>query len=526
MNNRNHLDATEILNISAILVEQFGEFKFENDKTLKELFNIEDISFWDLFTSELAQTHLPIVLSSSKKSNKLYNLLQFTYSRLKSNFKNRLLKFKTQKNKNIGYDDNVILCLGFTNQSYKDILVPIVNNLSDNSSYSILIISDKSLPSIIESIPNNCSFKTIWEYLDYNQYLKIQVVQKKINKIIKYLYESKFIDKLIPVNHLTYKLQYKKVFKWLFFIYIPNILAYVIIARHVLYTIKPKIILTPDSSDPKARSYTIQAGYFNIPSLSIQFGLLGEEAVEWRFLSTDMVAVWGEFSKRALLNHQILSNKINITGSPRYDYKSNSEFKKNKIKKSDFNIDNDQKMILLASSYSSKSLENLSLPNTLDIMKKDIFSIINNISNCVLVIKPHPSENIKHTKSLYKGLNKILIVEKNIDIRELIDICDIFISFGSTATIDALVLNKIAICPVYPGWTFSDYFKNSGSTLNPTNKEDLKNLLYLLSQNIFDQTELNKLIYNRNIFLEDQIFSNDSRSTNRIEELIYKMLKV
>ena len=73
MSSDKKLDVIEALNYSANLVQKFGEYKFENGKSLVELLTINGISFWDLITSELAQTHFPIVLSTKRRNHKKFN---------------------------------------------------------------------------------------------------------------------------------------------------------------------------------------------------------------------------------------------------------------------------------------------------------------------------------------------------------------------------------------------------------------------------------------------------------------------
>ena len=168
LNKKQHLDAIEILNESASLVESFGKYKFENGKNLIELLTIDDISFWDLFTSELAQTHLPLVLASDKNTSRKIDNFSFYYSILKAFVKYKIKKFQFPKKSFSNIKGDTILCLGFTNQSYRDIMTSIVGNLAHNSSYNVIVISDSKLPSITATITQNSSFIINWQFLDDN----------------------------------------------------------------------------------------------------------------------------------------------------------------------------------------------------------------------------------------------------------------------------------------------------------------------------------------------------------------------
>ena len=41
---------------------------------------------------------------------------------------------------------------------------------------------------------------------------------------------------------------------------------------------------------------------------------------------------------------------------------------------------------------------------------------------------------------------------------------------------DALISGKLIICPVFPGWIWSDLFKNTGATLVPTSAAEIGNI--------------------------------------------------
>jgi hypothetical protein len=72
-------------------------------------------------------------------------------------------------------------------------------------------------------------------------------------------------------------------------------------------------------------------------------------------------------------------------------------------------------------------------------MKTAIFEAAKKTRGIVLVIKPHTQENVGQTRALVGDAENIIFAERDSDIRHLIMTCDAFISFGSTATIDALI---------------------------------------------------------------------------------------
>jgi hypothetical protein len=270
--------------------------------------------------------------------------------------------------------------------------------------------------------------------------------------------------------------------------------------------------------------FSFLANKYNVPSLDIQFGLAGEEAVEWRFLLSDKVAVWGDSSKEAILKQKISENKIVLTGSPRYDLLIQPDLKKILTKKKFLNIPSTAKIVLLASTYHFKKTNHADI-SVLKEMQISISEAIKKTDNIILIVKPHPHENVKETRAFFSKSKKIIFVNKDSDIRELIHLCDVFISYGSTTTIDALIAKKLIICPIFPGWSFSsDIFRDSGVSLNPVSKEEILSLFKSISDNSFLLIK-EKLSFSRHLFLKNYIKNYNEPAAKNISELVYQMLK-
>ena len=60
---------------------------------------------------------------------------------------------------------------------------------------------------------------------------------------------------------------------------------------------------------------------------------------------------------------------------------------------------------------------------------------------------------------------------------------DIFISFGSTATIDALIAGKPVIYPAFKGWPFCEFFEKTKAVFSPKTTKELNNLIAKLLTN-------------------------------------------
>ena len=116
----------------------------------------------------------------------------------------------------------------------------------------------------------------------------------------------------------------------------------------------------------------------------------------------------------------------------------------------------------MASTYEDKAHEKFAQNQILKNMKSSIFKNLQKFQMFTYWLS-HPHENIDETKSLIKNKkNNIMILHKNEDIRELIRICDIFISFASSSMIDALIAKNYVFVQC-----FLDGLTVMGIVLNP-----------------------------------------------------------
>ena len=151
-----------------------------------------------------------------------------------------------------------------------------------------------------------------------------------------------------------------------------------------------------------------------------------------------------------------------------------------------------------------------------------VFAAADQTPQIFLIVKPHPVENVRKTRALLGKSQNIIFAEPQSDIRELTTICDAFVSFGSTATIDALIAGKLTICPIFPGWVFSDLFKEQwGNTGSGIRRGDDKLIQddceWLLSH---DKRRLEPA---RQAFLKRWVYRTDGMAAARVEALALKL---
>jgi hypothetical protein len=509
------------LNHSADLVKKFGDYRFTNGLTIGEILTIDEVSYWDLITAELAHFHLPQVFLSKKGYVSFFDtikpiLLRFKYSL------SRARKKKIAKNdlKNLN-NSSYIAFLGFSNRMYIDILYPLIVDLDE--SVTAVVLTDGPLLSRSEFSVESCEYQSLWNFSTKNTDLSVRNTRRILKSRIRNVEIEELLRQVLNEEDLDYLPNFLLLFRRVFDVYLPVLIDYVVLGRCFVQARRPLMVVSPDTADSRTRVFSILSRRFGIPILDIQFGLSGEEAVEYRFLLSDILAVWGSSSKKAILKQGVEDFRVVVTGSPRHDMLVNRGSTDLSILRNSLGIPSDFKVVLLASTYNFKDKTHVDV-SILEDMQRSISEAVTLTKDVFLIIKPHPHENVFETKTWFSNSDRIVFVEKDADIKKYILLCDAFISYGSTSTIDALIAGKFIVCPIFPGWTFSsDMFRNSGATLTPCSRDEVLRAIQAVSDGTYLEFQY-KVERHRQNFLNDLVFEMDGQSTRRVLDLVSSMI--
>jgi hypothetical protein len=500
---------------SVSITKKWGAFKLPNGKTLNEHFTLNDMPFWEIMSPYIALYEVPQVLSNSATKTTALNYFRPNIALAKRNVLNRIKTIKVRRNFNNTWpEDSVFLFLGFSGYMYRDVLAPVAEYLINEKGGSCLMLHDGSENQSITSSKINS--QSIWKYRDNEIEVEIKYLQKQIKKAVREFQEMNIYHEMINDDDFTLWPKIKNAFNWLFSFHFPLMAPQVVIARHLLKRYPVSLIFSPDLPDPRVRVYALLSRQLNIPLFEVQFGPNGDEGVEWRFNIADRIATWGKNTHQKLLKHGVNSDIISITGTPRHDYmaKKVSNLEILEMRKL-LGIPESVTMILCASTYQQIEYDSLSDPGLLTSMKKAVFEAADQIEGLVLVVKPHPLENVDETKKIIGNFKNIVVVDSKMDIRLLIKTCDAFVGFGTTATVDSLIAKKLTICPSFPGWIWSDLFVESNATIVPRTPGEIVSAFRKVA-NGSSEAEIIKLEFARNKFLEDLAFKCDGSASERI----------
>lgn len=466
-----------VQNDYACLIEHIGKTRHSNGKTLSEILTIDGIPFWDIFAPELAWRHLTTAVAATTLKANLKLLVKPFVLRLKN-----VLHLHPRDHQGCsGWPSGpMLLCLGFTPRMYRDVLQPVVDDLPADGSWRAVVLDEGSVSEPSPN-PSHVLHQSIWQHWGDEPRQRAKVLKKSLWQVESVLKPETIINLLPPeYRHLSQAVQ--TVLYLLFRGYLPLMLPQVALAKHILGKHRPSLVLSPDTSDARTRMYALIGKGMGIPCLEVQFGLAGDESVEWRFFSAHRVAVWGEASKVALLKQSVPEEKILLTGSPRHDVLVRPPRSLVEASRRSLGLTDGRPVILLASTYTDNTHTEYARPEVLQGMKRAIFDMAAKTQEVILVVKPHPHENVEATRKLARVGQNIVFADQGADIRELIITCDAFISFGSTATIDAMIAGKLSICPIFPGWPFSEEFRKSGAVLTPQSPDQLMDIFMQIAE--------------------------------------------
>ena len=207
-----------------------------------------------------------------------------------------------------------------TPNMFKEVIEPICKYLSLNYQFKNIVLTEKrKLAFNFRNSVNEIDIINIWDFWNNETKAFSKDISKKLKIIRNNFLESKNIDIFLKKKNVETREALKLIFN-LFFNYLTvEMIPRFAIAKFMINAHKPKIMLSPDISDSRIRVFNLICKNKMVPTLNIQFGLAGKEAIEWRFAQSDFYSVWGESSKKTLINHGIQKNKIFITGSAKHD---------------------------------------------------------------------------------------------------------------------------------------------------------------------------------------------------------------
>lgn len=239
--------------------------------------------------------------------------------------------------------------------------------------------------------------------------------------------------------------------------------------KTILLYFKPQFLLVNHDVHPEDRLMVLAAKELEIPTIEIQHGIYSSSNPIVTGKEVDFVFVWGKFFKDIYIKQKIKEhNQIQILGYPRSLIK---------LKKS-----NNIKLRTLV--YIGQPFERTR--DELFEVKVDTIKQLQHICGKMglkFSYRPHPSDNVNELK---KKLHNIKFISKREALTKTFLNNEIFISFNSTALIEAALNSRL--CIQLKNFDLkTDDFEKLGICKSYDNIEDLeKEIRSIIKSNYFD----------------------------------------
>ncbi len=496
---------------TAKLVKQWGESPLSSGITLHKTLMWEGVSLWDAIAPIFTLTRLPLYISSEgeyhypswKQSLRLF--IRYWVKRFGSP---KLHLFPHTNNEKFE-QNSAALFLNFQPIFLRETFEASAEILFKHHQIQTVALSEAPQKGLHPFI----SFRSILDYGNSQLNSRLRQHLKNWNST-----QKKLLQELPSIINQTGPLWpfLKNEFKWFIHCEIPKLLKYLILAEHILKEIQPRIIISPDDTDPRTRLYTSLARNLKIPSLIMQQGPFDEYASEWSFFSGDKVASYGKEFSDILVGFGIPLSQIHVTGCPRFDILlQNSEDTRQKIRRS-LHIKSDPKVVLFASQPNVPGAFHHS--EIRREMIRSIGKIVPQFEHLHLVVKPHPGEKEREVRQLIGKNLRVSFVNGQSDIRDFIRASDIIITFFSTSGLLGLINGKPLICVQFGKATGKNFYEKYGLAPIARSPEDLKKLLILSSAKGTLSNETKNV-------LENLVWHSDGKAASRVADLVVKTSK-
>lgn len=221
-------------------------------------------------------------------------------------------------------------------------------------------------------------------------------------------------------------------------------------------------------------------------------------------------AVWGSIMKEFITSHNIKSDEIIDSGSPRHDI-----FFKNRE-----HIRNENTVLIATNELFHNNFNGTDTRafERLEYYIKKICEIVSKTGNKKLIVKLHPSMPYYDIKTLIRQIDSNIQIYQNQNIFDLLLTCDSMISLNySTVLLDAMILNKptMLILPEEQNIKEEILIKRK-ATLCVSNTSEIETSLKDL---LYNENVRNELIQRGNEFVDDYL-TNQGSASERLASIL------
>lgn len=319
-------------------------------------------------------------------------------------------------------------------------------------------------------------------------------------------------------------------FKIFFTYHIFQAILYMEVAKRAIEIEKPKLIVVAGEHANSGRSIVALGRLKDIPTLAVQHGFhthsnvmyyndpkeVSDKISSQYHPISDKFVVYGPWIKNILVQEFGHPKKrIVVTGQPRYDILKKAEniFSRERFCQR-FGIDSKKLLVLINTQPFSFERRETFLRTLLKELEK--------IKNIEIVIKPHPVEDEKWHKKIAKEEDvRVIVLPRASNTYEALYACDVMITVSSTTVLEAMILDKDVIIANLIKDPSASIFARGGGAVSVKERKDLTTTV---KKTLYNKRIKEKLKKGRKRFVYQHTYKQDGKATERVINLIKKMI--
>ena len=335
--------------------------------------------------------------------------------------------------------------------------------------------------------------------------------QGKINKFIKE-YSKKFnIVKNVDFCYEDIKLNHslREIFNYFFGnrLFIEEIIYVHEVGKLMIDSSKPSLVFGLDECSALSKPIYRYCRKLKIPLMYLQNGVMNSrEPTSFNNPVLDYYIAYGDITKKLFQSRGI--NNVYVTGWPKLDSVINKRDMQEIIDK--YKLPN-KKIILFPTAVHGE----VNLP-----IFSSLIQLLFKNPEYFLIIKRHPGDQVTVKNYLDRSLNlndRIKILNEGL--YELLYVCDVVVSFGSSTILEALAFNKPVISINLGDVKEELPYVGKGVCIEINNE----GMIYEAILSVLTNKEVvEKLKKNQNPFIKSLFYKIDGKSTERVVNLINK----
>jgi hypothetical protein len=230
------------------------------------------------------------------------------------------------------------------------------------------------------------------------------------------------------------------------------------------------------------------------------------------------MAVLSPAAKEWFVKDGLPPKRVFIIGQPRFDLIQKQRFNPKRLY-AELGIREDKGIIVLATQpmvesylWTEKERE-----KSIDVITKGV----KDFPDKQLVIKLHPDENMDIYRRILNNIgDRKTIVCRDTDTYELLNACDLLITFYSTVALEAMLFNKPVITVNLSGKADIFPFAHSGAAIGVYREEEF---IPAVKKALYDAAAREELARKSREFAYEQTYKNDGQASKRGAELILRL---